>query len=54
MIRSTHEMGFARSIADGFEPMDEGQVAEAKRPDVFFSNPRSERKRLLLSQILTH
>jgi len=54
MICVTHEMGFARSVADAIVFMDEGEIVEADRPDAFFSNPRSDRTKLFLSQILTH
>jgi ABC-type polar amino acid transport system ATPase subunit len=54
MICVTHEMGFARSVADRVVFMDQGQIVESERPDVFFENPRHERTRLFLSQILKH
>jgi len=54
MICVTHEMGFARSIADSVVFMDKGEIVEADRPDVFFNNPRNDRTKLFLSQILTH
>ena len=54
MICVTHEMGFARSIADAVLFMDQGEIVEADRPDAFFNNPRSDRTKLFLSQILTH
>jgi ABC-type polar amino acid transport system ATPase subunit len=54
MICVTHEMGFARSVADAIVFMDAGEIVEADRPDVFFNNPRSDRTKLFLSQILTH
>ncbi len=54
MICVTHEMGFARSIADAVVFMDQGEIVEADRPDAFFNNPKSDRTKLFLSQILTH
>ncbi len=54
MIVVTHEMGFARSVADNIVFMDEGEIVEMNPPKDFFDNPRSERTRLFLSQILTH
>jgi ABC-type polar amino acid transport system ATPase subunit len=52
MIVVTHEMGFARQVADRVVFMDEGQVVEIAPPDEFFSNPRHQRTRLFLAQIL--
>jgi ABC-type polar amino acid transport system ATPase subunit len=54
MICVTHEMGFARSIADTIVFMDYGEIVEMKPPDEFFENPESERTRLFLSQIISH
>src|SRR4051794_3587123 len=54
MICVTHEMGFARKVADTMVFMDHGQVVEAAPPEVFFSNPQSERTKLFLSQLLAH
>ena len=54
MICVTHEMGFARSVADSIVFMDYGEIVEMKPPDEFFENPESERTKLFLSQILTH
>ncbi len=54
MIVVTHEMGFARSVADKIVFMDEGEIVEMNPPKEFFDNSRSERTRLFLSQILTH
>jgi len=54
MICVTHEMGFARSVADRVVFMDHGRIVEAERPEAFFSNPQHERTRLFLSQILSH
>jgi len=52
MICVTHEMGFARRVADRVMFMDEGEIIEVKSPDDFFSNPENERTKLFLSQIL--
>jgi len=52
MIVVTHEMGFARQVADRVVFMDEGQVVEVAPPEDFFSNPRHQRTRLFLAQIL--
>ena len=54
MIVVTHEMGFARTVADGMVFMDEGRIVEAAPPDRFFAEPESERTKLFLSQILSH
>ncbi|WP_343563812.1 amino acid ABC transporter ATP-binding protein [Kiloniella sp. b19] len=54
MVCVTHEMGFARSVADRVIFMDAGQVIEENTPAEFFDNPRHERTRLFLSQILQH
>ncbi|MGH8662817.1 MAG: amino acid ABC transporter ATP-binding protein [Burkholderiales bacterium] len=54
MMVVTHEMGFARQVADQMVFMDDGEVIEAAPPQEFFANPRSERTRLFLSQILSH
>jgi general L-amino acid transport system ATP-binding protein len=52
MICVTHEMGFARQVADRVIFMDAGQIVEMNTPDKFFSNPQHERTKLFLSQIL--
>jgi len=52
MICVTHEMGFARQVADRVVFMDAGQIIEANEPKEFFANPRHERARLFLGQIL--
>jgi general L-amino acid transport system ATP-binding protein len=52
MLIVTHEMGFARQVADRIIFMDEGQIVEANRPEEFFTNPRHERTKRFLSQIL--
>ena len=54
MICVTHEMGFARKMANRIIFMDEGQIVEENNPIDFFKNPESERLQLFLSQILTH
>ena len=54
MIVITHEMGFARRVADLMVFMDDGQIVEAAPTDIFFENPESDRTKLFLSQILTH
>jgi general L-amino acid transport system ATP-binding protein len=52
MLCVTHEMGFARQVADRVIFMDAGQIVEMNRPEEFFSNPQHERTKLFLSQIL--
>jgi len=52
MVCVTHEMGFARTVADRIIFMDEGEIVEANDPENFFSNPRYDRTRTFLSQIL--
>ena len=54
MLVVTHEMGFAAEVADQIVFMDEGQIIEQNTPTEFFDNPRSERTKLFLSQILSH
>lgn len=54
MIVVTHEMGFAREVADRVVFMDGGQVVEVGPPTTFFSNPREERTRRFISKILSH
>ncbi|MCI1010116.1 amino acid ABC transporter ATP-binding protein, partial [Pseudomonas oryzihabitans] len=54
MLCVTHEMGFARKVADRIIFMDQGQIIEEARPDEFFDNPRQPRAREFLSQILSH
>ena len=53
MICVTHEMGFAKKVADRIIFMDEGQVIEENTPENFFENPESERLKVFLDQILT-
>ena len=52
MMVVTHEMGFARQVANRIIFMDAGQIIEANEPEAFFSNPQHERTKLFLSQIL--
>jgi general L-amino acid transport system ATP-binding protein len=52
MICVTHEMGFAKEVADRVVFMDEGQIVEQNNPVEFFSNPENERTKLFLKQIL--
>lgn len=52
MVCVTHEMGFARQVADRVIFMDRGQIVESAPPEQFFKNPQQERTRLFLSQIL--
>jgi len=52
MLVVTHEMGFAKSVADRVMFMDEGQIVEQNNPHDFFDNPQHERTKLFLSQIL--
>ena len=52
MLCVTHEMGFAREVADRIVFMDEGQIVEANVPEEFFKNPQHQRTKLFLSQIL--
>jgi general L-amino acid transport system ATP-binding protein len=52
MLVVSHEMGFARQIADRMVFMDEGQIVEANTPKAFFDHPQHERTKLFLSQIL--
>jgi ABC-type polar amino acid transport system ATPase subunit len=54
MICVTHEMGFARAVADSIVFMDYGEIVEMKPPDEFFGNPESERTKVFLSQIISH
>jgi general L-amino acid transport system ATP-binding protein len=54
MVCVTHEMGFARKVADTMVFMDEGKIIEVAPPEKFFSNPDSDRCREFLEQILEH
>ncbi|MGE4405766.1 amino acid ABC transporter ATP-binding protein [Pseudomonas sp.] len=52
MLCVTHEMGFARTVADRVIFMDKGEIVEQAEPEVFFNNPVNDRTKLFLSQIL--
>jgi general L-amino acid transport system ATP-binding protein len=54
MLCVTHEMGFAKTVANRVIFMDEGQIIEEKEPIDFFNNPQNDRTKLFLSQILAH
>ena len=54
MLCVTHEMGFARKVADRVIFMDEGEIVEENNPQDFFSNPQNDRTKLFLSQVLQH
>ena len=54
MLCVTHEMGFARAVADRVIFMDRGEIVEEGPPKEFFANPKSDRTKLFLSQILNH
>ena len=54
MLVVTHEMGFAKTVANRVIFMDEGRIVEEKEPVEFFNNPQNERTKLFLSQILAH
>jgi len=54
MLCVTHEMGFARQVANRVIFMDAGQIVEQNEPEAFFNNPQNERTKLFLSQILGH
>ena len=54
MLVVTHEMGFARTVADRVIFMDEGQIIEENTPDAFFDNPTSERAQNFIGQVLHH
>lgn len=54
MVCVTHEMGFARAVADRVIFMDLGEIVEMADPETFFHHPKSERTKLFLSQILNH
>jgi len=54
MIVVTHEMGFAKEVADRVMLFDDGQLVEENTPEEFFNNPKSDRTKLFLSQILNH
>ena len=54
MIVVTHEMGFAKTVANRMVFMDEGKIVEEAVPDKFFNHPENDRTKLFLSQILSH
>lgn len=54
MLVVTHEMGFARQVANRVIFMDGGEIVEQNEPEEFFNNPRNDRTKLFLSQILSH
>lgn len=54
MIVVTHEMGFARKVADQMVFMDQGEIVERGKPETFFANPQTQRCQKFLSQILHH
>ncbi|MGD8236514.1 MAG: amino acid ABC transporter ATP-binding protein [Chromatiales bacterium] len=54
MLCVTHEMGFAKTVADSVIFMDGGEIIESNKPEEFFNNPQHERTQLFLSQILQH
>ncbi len=54
MLVVTHEMGFARQVANRVIFMDQGQIVEQNEPEEFFGNPQSDRTKLFLSQVLGH
>ena len=54
MLVVTHEMGFAKKVADSVIFMDEGEIIEQNDPKNFFNNPQNDRTKLFLSQILNH
>jgi len=54
MVVVTHEMGFARTVANRVVFLDHGEIVEENTPDAFFNHPQSERTKLFLGQILSH
>lgn len=54
MVVVTHEMGFARTVADRVVFMDRGEIVKSDVPEQFFTSPRSERTRMFLSQVIDH
>ena len=54
MLVVTHEMGFAKTVADRVVFMDQGEIVETAAPQAFFDAPQTERAKLFLSQILGH
>ena len=54
MMVVTHEMGFAKKVADRVIFMDEGQIVEDEKKEIFFESPKTERAQKFLSKILNH
>ena len=54
MLCVTHEMGFARKVADRVIFMDAGEIVEEGKPEAFFANPSNPRAKAFLDQVLTH
>jgi general L-amino acid transport system ATP-binding protein len=54
MVCVTHEMGFARSVANKVIFMDAGEIVETNTPEAFFDNPQNERTKAFLDQIIDH
>ncbi|RKO63314.1 hypothetical protein Cdeb_03003 [Caldibacillus debilis GB1] len=54
MVVVTHEMGFAREVADRIVFIDQGRILEEAPPEEFFSNPKEERAKVFLGRILNH
>ncbi|MNL90092.1 Glutamine transport ATP-binding protein GlnQ [compost metagenome] len=54
MVVVTHEMGFAREVADRVVFMDQGFIVEEAEPEQFFHHPKEERAKLFLSRLLQH
>src|SRR5690606_13929256 len=54
MMIVTHEMGFAREVADRIVYIDQGSILEIDKPDAFFDNPKNERARSFLARVLKH
>ncbi len=54
LVLVTHEMGFARQVADRIVFMEDGEIREVSTPDVFFSSTRNERARAFLDAVLNH
>jgi general L-amino acid transport system ATP-binding protein len=54
MMCVTHEMGFAKAVANFVVFMDKGEIVEMAQPAEFFAHPKSDRTKLFLSQILSH
>jgi len=54
MVVVTHEMGFARKVANRMIFMDEGRIVEEGKPSMFFKNPKTDRCKTFLNQILKH